>query len=72
MRWAFSGYECAGSAAASEGQILRLNRRRRSMGSRRDWSLGSKPNEKRRAIFIARRFHVLLDGGIRTIEAKPP
>lgn len=62
VRWAFSGDECAGSAAASEGQVLRLNRKRRSKGSQRDWSLGSKPNEKRRAIFIARRFHVLLAG----------
>lgn len=34
--------------------------------------LGSKPNEKRRAIFIARRFHVLLaDGGIRMLSENP-
>lgn len=43
MRWAFSGDECAGSAAASEGQVLRLNRKRRSMGSQRGWSSAASP-----------------------------
>lgn len=72
VRWAFSGDECARSAVASKGQVLRPNRKQRSKGSQRDWSSAASPM-KNAAQFALRGAFMFCwrEGGIRIVAEKP-